>query len=103
MKTLTERLHKTFDTFDRLEKHEGHIYNWYNTQTLRTLPPNYVSTVDSGNLLGCLVTLKQGMREKLNEVIPSQACVNGLVDTLAVLVEDVRIGRTAKSRRVREV
>ena len=96
LRTLAERLHKTFDTFDRMEKHEGHLYNWYNTQTLRTLPPNYVSTVDSGNLLGCLVTLKQGMREKLHEVIPGPGCVNGLVDTLAVLVEDVRIGRPVK-------
>ncbi len=97
LKTLADRLHKTFDTFERLEKHKGHIYNWYNTQTLRTLPPNYVSTVDSGNLLGCLVTLKQGMREKVREVIPGPGCVNGLMDTLAVLVEDVRIGRPAKT------
>jgi len=96
LKTLADRLHKTFDTFDRLEKHKGHIYNWYNTQTLRTLPPNYVSTVDSGNLLGCLVTLKQGMREKLNEVIPGPSCVNGLIDTLAMLVEDVRRSQAAK-------
>ena len=80
-----------------MEKHEGHLYNWYNTQTLRTLPPNYVSTVDSGNLLGCLVTLKQGMREKIREVIPGPNCVNGLVDTLAVLVEDVRTHRPVKA------
>ena len=97
LKTLTDRLHKTFDTFDRLEKHEGHLYNWYNTQTLRTLQPNYVSTVDSGNFLGCLVTLKQGMREKVNEVIPGPNAINGLVDTLAVLVEDVKRSRTEKA------
>ena len=96
LRTLAERLHHTFDTFDRMEKHEGHLYNWYNTQTLHTLPPNYVSTVDSGNLLGCLVTLKQGMREKLAEVIPGPNCVNGLVDTLAMLVEDVKQGRPTK-------
>ena len=97
LKTLTDRLHKTFDTFDRLEKHEGHLYNWYNTQTLRTLQPNYVSTVDSGNFLGCLVTLKQGMREKVREVIPGPNAINGLVDTLAVLVEDVKRGQATKS------
>ena len=97
LKTLTDRLHKTFDTFDRLEKHEGHLYNWYNTQTLRTLPPNYVSTVDSGNFLGCLVTLKQGMREKVREVIPGPNAINGLVDTLAVLVEDVKRTQATKA------
>ena len=97
LKTLLDRLEKTFDTFDRLEKYEGHFYNWYNTQTLRTLPPNYVSTVDSGNLLGCLVTLKQGMKEKAREVIPGLNLWNGLADTLAVLVEDVRVGKPAKA------
>ncbi|MCA1685609.1 MAG: hypothetical protein LC745_06405, partial [Planctomycetia bacterium] len=62
--TLTERLEKSFDTFDRMEKHWGHFYNWYDTRTLRVLPPSYISTVDSGNLLGSLVALKQGLKEK---------------------------------------
>ena len=97
LKTLLDRLEKTFQTFDRMEKHEGHFYNWYNTQTLRTLPPNYVSTVDSGNFLGCLVTLKQGMKEKVREVYPGPSLLDGLTDTLAVLVEDVRTYRPEKS------
>ena len=77
LKTLLDRLEKTFDTFDRMEKHAGHFYNWYNTQTLRTLPPNYVSTVDSGNLLGCLVTLKQGMIEKACREVPRARAFDG--------------------------
>ncbi len=97
LKTLLDRLEKTFDTFDRLEKHEGHFFNWYNTQTLRTLPPPYVSTVDSGNLLGCLVTLKQGMREKIREVIPGPQALDGLADTLAVLGVDVKASRPSKA------
>ena len=97
LKTLLDRLEKTFDTFDKMEKHEGHLFNWYNTQTLRTLPPNYVSTVDSGNLLGCLVTLKQGMREKMKEAIPSPNAIEGLADTLAVLATDVRAARPGKA------
>src|SRR5262249_36064070 len=61
---LAERLERTFDTFDRMEKRWGHFYNWYDTRTLQPLSPLYVSTVDSGNLLGCLVALKQGLCEK---------------------------------------
>ena len=34
------------------ERHKGHFYNWYHTKTLEILPPAYISTVDSGNLLG---------------------------------------------------
>ena len=49
---------KTFDTLDKLEHHNGHFYNWYETNTLVTMHPPYVSTVDSGNLLACLIALK---------------------------------------------
>jgi len=84
LKELIERLERTLDTFDRLEKHWGHLLNWYDTQTLLPLSPRYVSTVDSGNLLGCLVTLKQGLLEKLDEPIPAPAACDGLADTAAL-------------------
>lgn len=59
---LAARLTATLDTVDRLEKHEGHLYNWYDTQTLRMLPPAYVSSVDSGNLAGHLIAVAQACR-----------------------------------------
>ena len=34
----------------------GPLLNWYDTRTLAPLPPAYVSTVDSGNLAGALLT-----------------------------------------------
>ncbi len=63
LQKLLDRLEKTFDTLEKLERHHGHFHNWYDTLTLRSLQPIYLSTVDSGNLLGCLVTLKQGLLE----------------------------------------
>ncbi|MFC5498758.1 GH36-type glycosyl hydrolase domain-containing protein [Caenimonas terrae] len=60
---LTSRLQATLDTIDRLEKHRGHLLNWYDTRTLAVLPPAYVSTVDSGNLAGLLLTVAQACRE----------------------------------------
>ena len=39
----------------------GHFYNWYDTQSLQPLPPLYVSSVDSGNLAGHLLTLRPGL------------------------------------------
>ncbi|MEX2500922.1 MAG: glucoamylase family protein [Trueperaceae bacterium] len=55
---LLLRLGNTFATLDRLERHRGHFLNWYDTRTLRPLHPKYVSTVDSGNLLGLLVVVR---------------------------------------------
>src|SRR5262249_21349531 len=53
--------------------------------------PAYVSTVDSGNLLGCLLALNQGLREKAEEVWPSPAWMAGLSDTLALAVEALKV------------
>ena len=49
------------DTVEELEKWNHHLYNWYDTATLRPLRPRYVSTVDSGNLRGCLIALGEGL------------------------------------------
>ena len=57
------RLEATIKTMKVLERHRGHFYNWYATEDLRPLHPRYVSTVDSGNLAGHLLVLKQACRE----------------------------------------
>ena len=59
---LIERTRNAFATMQKLERHRGHFYNWYDTQTLLPLLPVYVSTVDSGNLAGHLLTLRPGLR-----------------------------------------
>jgi cyclic beta-1,2-glucan synthetase len=85
--TLVERLEDTFDTFERMEKRWGHFYNWYDTRSLQTLSPQYISTVDSGNLLGCLITLKQGLLAKAEEPVIGPKVMEGLADTLALVGE----------------
>ncbi|WP_428910308.1 GH36-type glycosyl hydrolase domain-containing protein [Niallia sp. Krafla_26] len=62
---LIQRLERTLDTIDKMEKWEGHLYNWYDTVTLKPLSPIYVSTVDSGNFVGCLITVREGLVELL--------------------------------------
>ena len=58
---LIERTTNAFHTMEALERHRGHFYNWYDTQSLKPLLPTYVSTVDSGNLAGHLLTLRPGL------------------------------------------
>lgn len=64
---LYVRLNLSLATVEKLEKHEGNLLNWYATDTLEPLHPRFVSTVDSGNFLCCLVAVKQGLREYLAE------------------------------------
>ena len=91
-KTLARRLAATFATFDKLERYRGHFLNWYDTVTLRPLVPSYISTVDSGNLLGCLIVLGHGLQEKLDTPWPAAAVVDGLTDTFDLVVAE--LGRT---------
>ena len=60
---LVRRIDATLTTIEGLERYEGHLLNWYDTRTLAPLPPAYVSTVDSGNLAGALLTLSVGLRD----------------------------------------
>jgi cellobiose phosphorylase len=82
---LIRRTQDTFATMQRLERHRGHFYNWYETRTLRPLLPLYVSSVDSGNLSGHLLTLGSGLREQADEKIFTPQVFAGLRDTVKAL------------------
>lgn len=84
---LTDRIDQSLATLEKLQRYRGHILNWYDTQSLRPLEPMYVSTVDSGNLLGCLIALKHSLLEKLDEPMPGPEMAKGIRDTLAFLDE----------------
>jgi len=84
---LAERTANTFNTMDLLERHRGHFCNWYDTQSLQPLIPIYISTVDSGNLAGHLLTLRPGLLTLADRSILDVNTFDGLRDTAAVLSE----------------
>jgi cyclic beta-1,2-glucan synthetase len=73
---------KTYATIDRMPKQDGNFYNWYNTLTLEPLKPRFISTVDNGNLVCCLWTLKQGCLETMREPVFRTVLLQGLSDHL---------------------
>jgi cyclic beta-1,2-glucan synthetase len=82
---LIERTSATLETMERLQKHQGHLFNWYDTQSLEPLRPRYVSTVDSGNLAGHLLTLRAGLAELADSPPRTIMLLRGLDDTLHLL------------------
>jgi cyclic beta-1,2-glucan synthetase len=82
---VVETLTLTMATIGRLERHEGHLLNWYDIRSLAPLEPRYVSTVDSGNLLGALWALEQGLAELSNAPLLDGKAFAGLADTLEIL------------------
>jgi cyclic beta-1,2-glucan synthetase len=81
-----ERVEQSLGTLTKLEKYKGHLYNWYDTLTLQPLLPKYISTVDSGNLTGHLLTLKQGLLETIHRKICDERLFEGLLDTTGVYI-----------------
>ena len=84
---LIERTANTLRTMKALERHRGHFYNWYDTQSLKPLPTLYISTVDSGNLAGHLLTLRAGLMALPDQKILGARWFDGLADTLRILEE----------------
>ncbi len=86
---LLSRAGNTLATMQALERYRGHFYNWYDTRTLQPLNPQYISSVDSGNLAGSLLTLQAGLVELKDQPVLSPNAFQGLQDTLQVLAEHV--------------
>lgn len=80
---LLDRVDKTVKTIERLEKYQGNLYNWYDTKTLKICPKPYVSSVDSGNFVCCLVTLKEGLSE-----LDGTARVRSLIQRIEKLINE---------------
>jgi cellobiose phosphorylase len=78
---------RTLQSMDKLERYKGHFFNWYDTQAMSTLHPRYVSTVDSGNLAGHLLTLRQGLIALPNQPIFHPHTWAGLHTTAGIPAE----------------
>ena len=95
-----ERLEATLATMSNLARFRGHFYNWYDTRDLRPLDPQYVSTVDSGNLAGHLIALANACREW---AVPTLTCAQrlaGISDAVALAREatdQLRDGRRTQT------
>jgi hypothetical protein len=84
---FTEQTKRTMATALSLPRQRGHFFNWYDTRTLQPDRPRFISTVDSGNLVASLVTLREGVLAMLNRPLLSPALFEGYADHLCALAE----------------
>ena len=83
-------IERTLNTIQKLSRYRGHLFNWYDTQSLLPLAPLYVSTVDSGNLLGYLLALKTTLPQIVEETpVADRRIALALMDTLDLFEGDV--------------
>ncbi len=94
---LLERLEFTFGSLEKLQKFRGHYLNWHDTRTLQPLSPQYVSTVDSGNLAGSLIALKQACLELPDQALFDRRVLLGMADTINAVRQE--LSQLAASRQ----
>ena len=84
----------------KMQRYRGHFYNWYDTRTLEPLAPRYISTVDSGNLAGYLVTLRAALLD-IGEHAPviDTSFLEGLEDLLGLVEDELGRGVTRDGKR----
>ncbi len=99
---VLDRLEPTFDTLLRMQRYRGHFYNWYDTRTLAPLVPAYISTVDSGNLAGYLLTLRSGLAALAEHAPIIDGCVlEGVEDAVNLFEAEVdALNRGPRHERV---
>ena len=86
---LADRIDGALTAVESLESYEGHLLNWYDTIDLAPLSPRYVSTVDSGNLAGALMTLAAGLRQLAEGPGDEERVCAGTSDTAEVLADSL--------------
>ena len=74
---LTER---TFESILKLPRFHGHFTNWYDTLTMQPIGDLFISSVDSGNFVASLWSLKEGCLELLHEPLLRQSALDSLAD-----------------------
>ena len=88
----TTRLERTVEAMSGLEKYKGHFYNWYDTRRAVPLHPQYVSTVDSGNLAGHLIAVAAACADwAAGPIVQSDTDLDGLSDGASVLAEEIAL------------
>jgi cyclic beta-1,2-glucan synthetase len=86
--TLVEYLDltmRTLHSLDRMEKSHGHIKNWYNIITMEAFVPGLISSVDSGNLVASLWTLRMHCLELVDKPLLSNRLFHSAADHLRLL------------------
>ncbi|MGK0466644.1 MAG: cyclic beta-1,2-glucan synthetase [Clostridium sp.] len=79
---VVSRIGKIITSMEDMATYKGHFYNWYDTTNKEPLYPRYVSTVDSGNLVGYLWVVSETLEEYLGNPIFNPQQVKGLQDTM---------------------
>jgi hypothetical protein len=97
---LAARCNNTLQSMLKLERFKGHFFNWYDTISLLPMQPRYISTVDSGNLVGHLLTLRQGLLSQSSQPIFTWNSYHGLISTVKIIQDISKSGDAKQTEKI---
>jgi cellobiose phosphorylase len=98
-----ERIDKIVTSMESLEKFRGHFYNWYDTKTKKPLYPKYISTVDSGNLIGYIWLTNESISEYTEGFAINKNILHALNDSLNLANYEIENSLNIKDFYIEEI
>ncbi len=96
LQRFLDEANRTFAHANQLPRFNGHFLNWYDTRDSTALPPFFVSSVDSGNLVCSLLSLKQGCHAGVDQGLLSESLFRSLREYLALAAEELSAAQGAE-------
>jgi cyclic beta-1,2-glucan synthetase len=93
LQRFLDEANATFAHAKELPRFNGHFLNWYDTRDSTALPPFFVSSVDSGNLVCSLLSLKQGCHAAIAQPLLSESLFRSLREYLGMALEELSINK----------
>ena len=84
--TAFDRISKTVDAVCKMEKWKGNLYNWYDIESKEKLN-GFVSSVDSGNFISCLVVVRNFLDEFLHSEVKENKSLAQAVEAVLQKVD----------------
>jgi len=82
------RCSSILSTITKMEKYRGHLFNWYAIRDLAPLSPRYISSVDSGNMLGHFYTFLTVLERASTTPVISPKHLASLTEKLHQVLEE---------------
>ncbi|MDH3432568.1 MAG: hypothetical protein OEM60_01800, partial [Gammaproteobacteria bacterium] len=96
---LLARIDGTTATLLRMRQFRGHLFNWYSTRDLSVLAPDYVSTVDSGNLLAAFLVCRTAL-ESIGKTPLAHLRARASLTDIVVNIADVLASTGSRDARL---
>ena len=86
---------KIIDAINNLPKWYGNLYNWYNIKNREVITPIFISSVDSGNFISAMLSLKSYLINMLksSDIESNTTSINALIERITIIINNTRLDK----------